>query len=66
MEPPATAAIINRAAQLVAAMAHWRSATIRSDLMRDTGEDEVAYAAGWIFSSLVTLATIFAVWIFAV
>jgi hypothetical protein len=58
--------IINRQQQLVAAMAHWRSATIQSDLMRGTGEDEVAYAAGWVFSSLVTLATIFTVWVFAI
>jgi hypothetical protein len=29
-------------------------------------ENEVAYAAGWIFSSFVTLTTVFAVWIFAI
>jgi hypothetical protein len=29
-------------------------------------EHEVAYAAGWILSSFVTLTTVFAVWIFAV
>jgi hypothetical protein len=29
-------------------------------------ENGVAYAAGWIFSSFVTLTTVFAVWIFAI
>lgn len=47
-------------------MAHWRSSTARADVMRGTGEDEAAYAAGWTISGLATLGTILAVWMFAI
>jgi hypothetical protein len=42
---------------------HWRSATVRTDAM--TGDDEALYAAAWTLSSLATLGTIVAVWMFA-
>jgi hypothetical protein len=35
------------------------------DKPRDTGED-AAYAAGWTISGIATLATIVAVWVFAI
>jgi hypothetical protein len=35
-------------------------------MMPDTGEDDAAYAAGWTISGVATLATIVAVWIFAI
>jgi hypothetical protein len=66
LEPPVTVAIINRAATLAADMAHWRSATIRADGMRGTGEDEATYAVAWTLSGLATLAVIVAIWIFAI
>jgi hypothetical protein len=47
-------------------MAHWRNSTARADVMRGTGEDEVLYMAGWTVSGLATLATILAVWVFAI
>jgi hypothetical protein len=47
-------------------MAHWRATTGRADAMRGTGDDEVAYAAGWTVSGLATLATILVVWVFAI
>jgi len=34
--------------------------------MRGTGEDEAAYVAGWTLSGFATLATILAVWVFAI
>jgi hypothetical protein len=45
---------------------HWRTSTEQVDIMRGTGEDEAAYAAGWTVSGLATLATILAVWMFAI
>jgi hypothetical protein len=40
--------------------------TFGTDAMRGTGEDEMAYVAGWTISGLATLGTILAVWIFAI
>jgi hypothetical protein len=65
MEPLATAAIVLRGIQ-ESDMSHWRSSTAGADVMRGTGEDEAAYAAGWAISGLATLATILAVWVFAI
>jgi hypothetical protein len=45
---------------------HWRISDDRVDIMRATGEDAAAYAAGWTLSGLVTLATIVVVWVFAI
>jgi len=36
------------------------------DMIRDTGEEDAAYAAGWTISGIATLATIVAVWVFAI
>ena len=47
-------------------MFHRRDGTFSADAMRGTDEDEMAYVAGWTISGLATLATILAVWIFAV
>ena len=44
----------------------WRSAMVRTEAVRDTREDEAAYAAGWTISGLATLGTIIAVWMFAI
>ena len=44
----------------------WRAETIRDDVMRDTGDGETAYAAGWTISGLVTLTAIVAVWMFGI
>jgi hypothetical protein len=44
---------------------HWRASTERVNVMRDTGEDEAGYLAGWTISGIATLATILAVWVFA-
>ena len=50
-----------------AAMAdQWIHADRAVDMTRDTGEDEAAYAAGWTISGVATLATIVAVWLFAI
>ena len=46
-------------------MFHRREA-VGADAMRGTGEDEMAYVAGWTISGLATLGTILAVWIFAI
>jgi hypothetical protein len=45
---------------------HWRVSTERVDVMRGTGEDEAGYVAGWTISGVATLATILAVWVFAI
>jgi len=45
---------------------HWRHSTDGIDDMRGSGEDAAAYAAGWTVSGLATLATILAVWVFAI
>jgi hypothetical protein len=45
---------------------HWRHSTEGIDGMRGTGEDAASYAAGWTVSGLATLATILAVWVFAI
>jgi hypothetical protein len=50
---------------LEAIMFHRRD-TVGADAMRGTGEDEMAYVAGWTISGLATLGTILVVWIFAV
>jgi hypothetical protein len=44
----------------------WQDNTPRAQAMRGSGEDEMAYVAGWTISGLATLGTILAVWIFAV
>jgi hypothetical protein len=44
----------------------WRSATIRTEPIHNTPEDEAAYAAGWTIAGLATLGTIVAVWVFAI
>jgi hypothetical protein len=44
---------------------HWRSATVRTDAILGTGDDDALYAAGWSLSGLATLGTIIAVWMFA-
>ena len=36
------------------------------DMTRDTGEEDAAYAVGWTISGIATLATIVAVWVFAI
>ena len=43
----------------------WRHA-MEPPPARATAEDEAAYAAGWTISGLVTIATIVAVWVFAI
>jgi hypothetical protein len=63
MEPTPPAAVVMRSTQ-EAIM--WRDSTPRAEAMRGTGEDEMAYVAGWTISGLATLGTILAVWIFAV
>jgi hypothetical protein len=45
---------------------HWRHSTEGIDSMRGSGEDTASYAAGWTVSGLATLATILAVWVFAI
>jgi hypothetical protein len=46
---------------------HWRSAaTVDTEIMRGTDEDNVLYATGWTISGLATLATIVAVWVFGI
>jgi len=45
---------------------HWRHDEGETDLMRGIGEDDAAYAAGWTISGVATLATIVAVWVFAI
>ena len=46
--------------------AHWRNQGDRIDVMRATGDETAAYAAGWTVSGLATLVTIVAVWMFAI
>lgn len=46
--------------------AHWRNQANRIDVMRATGDETAAYAAGWTVSGLATLVTIVAVWMFAI
>jgi hypothetical protein len=43
---------------------HRQSATVRTDTMRGTADDEALYAIGWTLGSLATLATIVAVRMF--
>ena len=45
---------------------HWRASNNRVDVMRGTGEHEAGYFAGWTISGVATLATIVAVWVFAI
>jgi hypothetical protein len=45
---------------------YWRHSTEGIDGMRGTSEDAASYAAGWTVSGLATLATILAVWVFAI
>jgi len=45
---------------------HWRHAEGETDLMRGIGDDDATYAAGWTIFGVATLATIVAVWVFAI
>jgi hypothetical protein len=45
---------------------HWSHPDDATDMMRDIGEENAAYAAGWTISGIATLATIVAVWVFAI
>jgi hypothetical protein len=45
---------------------HWQVSNDRFHVMRDSHEDEVAYATGWTISGLATLGVIVAVWMFAI
>jgi hypothetical protein len=44
----------------------WIHADRPVDITPDTGEDDAAYAVGWTISGVATLATIVAVWVFAI
>lgn len=44
----------------------WIHADRSVEMTRDTTEDDTAYAAGWTISGVATLATIVAVWVFAI
>jgi hypothetical protein len=44
----------------------WIHAHRPVELIRDTGEDDATYAVGWTMSGVATLATIVAVWVFAI
>ena len=44
----------------------WIHADRPVEMVRETGEDEAAYAVGWTISGIATLATIVAVWVFAI
>lgn len=44
----------------------WMHADRPVQMMPDTGEDDAAYAVGWTISGVATLATIVAVWVFAI
>lgn len=66
MEPAAGVAIVLLTDQEAGMSDHWRASTGRVDIMRGTGEDAAAYAAGWTVSGLATLATIVMVWVFAI
>jgi hypothetical protein len=56
-----------RAGAMGAVMAdHWRYGDGETDMMRGIGEDDATYAAGWAVSGIATLATIVAVWVFAI
>jgi hypothetical protein len=45
---------------------HWRVSTERVDVVPSSGEDDAGYLAGWTISGVATLATIVAVWVFAI
>jgi hypothetical protein len=45
---------------------HWLVSTDRRDVTRGSTEDEAGYLAGWTISGVATLATILAVWVFAI
>jgi hypothetical protein len=66
MEPAARMTIVLPRDQEAVMSDHWRASTGRVDIMRGTGEDAAAYAAGWTVSGLATLATIVVVWVFAI
>jgi hypothetical protein len=66
MEPAAGTAIVLMNNQEAVMSDHWRHSTEGIDSMRGTGEDAASYAAGWTVSGLATLATILAVWVFAI
>jgi hypothetical protein len=44
----------------------WHTETLRVETPAASHDDDVAYAAGWTISGIATLATIIAVWIFAI
>ena len=45
---------------------HWQVSAERADVAHGSGEDEAGYLAGWTISGMATLATILAVWVFAI
>jgi hypothetical protein len=68
VEPDASIAVVSHGqAAMEAVMAdQWIHPDRAVDMTRDTGEDDAAYAAGWTISGIATLATIVAVWVFAI
>jgi hypothetical protein len=44
---------------------HWQMPTGKVTI-GDSGEDEAGYLVGWTISGVATLATILAVWVFAI
>jgi hypothetical protein len=66
MEPADLMAIVLPRDQEAVMSNHWRASTDGVDIMRGSSEDTAAYAAGWTVSGLATLATILAVWVFAI
>ena len=68
MEPEAAhRGCLDKAGATEAAMAdQWIHADRPVEMMRDSGEDDAAYAVGWTISGVATLATIVAVWVFAI
>ena len=67
-EPDAPVAVApNGQAAMEAVMAdQWIHPDRIADMTRNTGEEDAAYAAGWTISGIATLATIVAVWVFAI
>jgi hypothetical protein len=45
---------------------HWTHLDRPAAWPHGSSEDDTAYAAGWTISGIATLATIVAVWIFAI
>jgi hypothetical protein len=66
MEPAAGEAIVFLGDQEAIMSDHWLVSTERRDVTRGSTEDEAGYLAGWTISGVATLATILAVWVFAI